>query len=167
MYGWLWTNECCMCARSTHDEVGRFGRVGHRKADFGLVLSSPRGGFGGSWGVMDSQSRAQKWAQGPERCVWSGVGHKSELLGAHPGRTGGTTGGRLVSSVSSGRLTSRVESVLGQIQALHSAEIPQRSPGAMAVIECARRGVLCFALCGPIVGAHAADLGAYKCAPTF
>ena len=81
MYGWLWTNECCMCARSTHDEVGRFGRVGHRKADFGLVLSSPRGGFGGSWGVMDSQSRAQKWAQGPERCVWSGVGAQIGVAG--------------------------------------------------------------------------------------
>ena len=122
-------------------------------------------GFGGLW----TAHRAQKLAQGPGRRgrpVRSGGTTRREL-GAHPGPTGGTTGGRLMGSVSSGRLISRVESVPGQIRAIHSAEIPQRSPGAMAVDECVRRGGLCLALCGPIVGAHAADLGACKCAPTF
>lgn len=98
MYGWLWTNECCMCARSTHDEVGRFGRVWRRKADFGPVLSSPRGGFGGIWGVMDGPSRAQKLAQRAERrgrpvrsggTTRSGWGHIRAELGAQPAGGGG------------------------------------------------------------------------------
>ena len=86
IYGWLWTNECCMCARSTHDEVGRFGRVGRRKADFGPVLSSPRGGFGGIWGVMDGPSRA-KIGSGAREARAAG-----QVWGHNPTRVGGTSG---------------------------------------------------------------------------
>lgn len=101
MYGWLWTNECCMCVRSTHAEVGRSGRVGRRKADLGPVVSSPRGGFGWIWGVVDGQSRAQKIGSAAREARAAGQvwGLKPARVGAHPGRTGGTTGGRLVGSM--------------------------------------------------------------------
>lgn len=67
MDGRPWTNECCMCVRSTHAEVGRSGQVGRPKAQFGPGGGRPRGGFGWIWGVVDGQSRAQKLAQRPER----------------------------------------------------------------------------------------------------
>lgn len=86
MYGWLWTNKCCMCVRSTHAEVGRSGRVGRRKADFGPVASPPRGGFGGFEGVISGRWRAQK-SRGASR----GEGDRS-VLGAQTGVAGGTSG---------------------------------------------------------------------------
>lgn len=83
MYGWPRTNECCMCARSTHAEVGRIGAAGHRRAAFGAVASLPRGGFEG---VISGRWRARKLRGGP-----NGESGRS-YLGAQTGLTGGTLG---------------------------------------------------------------------------
>lgn len=172
MDGRPWTNECCMCVRSTHAEVGRSGRVGRPKADFGPDGGRPRGGFGWIWGVVDGQSRAQKLAQQAERrgrlvisggTNRSGWGHIRAELGAQP------AGGWWVRWVSGVCETSAgaQKSAQDQIQALFMTEIPRGGAGALAAVPFARCGVLCRVRCSPIVGAHAVDLGAYKCAPTF
>jgi hypothetical protein len=78
MDGRPWTNECCMCVRSTHAEVGRSGRGGRRKADFGQVVSPPRGGFGGFEGVISGRWRAE-------------LSRGRSGLGAQTGLAGGTS----------------------------------------------------------------------------
>lgn len=84
MYGRPWTNECCMCVRSTHAEVGRIGPAGYRKTDFEAMASPPRGGFGGFEGAIFGRWRALKLRGGP-----NGETGRSGL-GAQTGLAGGT-----------------------------------------------------------------------------
>ena len=86
MDGRPWTNECCMCAGRTHAGVGRSERVERRKADFGPVVSSPRGGFGGFWGGCGRPIARTKIGSAAR-----GEGGRS-VLGAQTGASGGTSG---------------------------------------------------------------------------
>src|SRR3990167_7773935 len=65
MYGRPWTNECLMCVRSTHAEVGRNGRAGRRKAHFGPVATRCVVGLVGLRGAIFGRWRAQKLRGGP------------------------------------------------------------------------------------------------------